>query len=259
MSRERATSSGVLPVLMYHSVPTGGVGDALTVPLPRLREQLGALREAGWELFGQTRALQTKRRDPDARVVGLTFDDGYADFLGAVPVLAALGAGATLYLPTKELQDGAGRFLTWPQVSGLPEDVVEIGSHGSRHMPLDVLDGHDLDEQVHASRRELQDRTGQLVVSFCYPNGYAGARVRRAVAAAGYDNACIIGRRVATLDDDPLLLPRLQVTGTHSGADVVQMLVDGEGRLVPTLKRAAQPAWRLVRQAVYRTSGRVLT
>ncbi|MBK6873722.1 MAG: polysaccharide deacetylase family protein [Kineosporiaceae bacterium] len=252
-----ASSAPRLPILMYHSIPAHGPGSDLAVPVARLRDQLLAVRDAGWTILGQTAAWQTLRRDPTARLVALTFDDGYEDFLGALPVLAEVGASASLYLPVEEL-DRPG-FLTRAQVDELPPDLVEIGSHARRHMPLDLLDPRSLEEQVQGSRDDLEQLLVRPVVSFCYPNGYVSPRVRRAVAAAGYTNACIVGRRVARRSDDPLRLPRLQVTAAHSGADVLHLLQAGEGSVLPMVKRLAQPAWRVVRRTVHRTTGKVVT
>lgn len=250
-------SAPTLPILMYHSVPPQGPGTDLAVPLARVREQLLAVRDAGWTVLGQTAAWQALRRDPTARLVALTFDDGYDDFLGALPVLCELEASASLYLSVDEL-DRPG-FLTRSQVDELPPALVEIGSKGRRHVPLDLLDPQALTEQVQGSRDDLEQLLVRPVVSFCYPHGYVSPRVRRAVAAAGYTTACVVGRRVAKRSDDPLRLPRLQVTADHSGADVLHLLRAGEGGVLPVVERLTQPAWRVVRRTVHRTTGRVLT
>jgi peptidoglycan/xylan/chitin deacetylase (PgdA/CDA1 family) len=215
-------------------------------------------------MLGLTEALRVAGADRDARIIAVTFDDGYADFLGVLELLAAHGARATLYLPTSQLgQPGClmrshSRSLTWAEVASLPRDMVELGSHAHVHRPLDVLSRPDLEHEVQHSRRLLAAHAGVEVGSFCYPNGYSSPRVRRAVRAAGYANACIIGRRFADPDGDSYAVPRLQVTAAHDEAGVVSLVSAGEAGLMPRFKRTAAPAWRLARQVAYRSAGLVL-
>jgi hypothetical protein len=51
----------------------------------------------------------------------------------------------------------------------------------------------------------------------------------------------------------------LHVTPAHDEAAIVALVSSGESGLAPRVKRLARPAWRVVRQTVYRTTGRVLT
>ncbi|MFI5958148.1 polysaccharide deacetylase family protein [Cryptosporangium sp. NPDC051539] len=226
-----------LPILMYHGITSGP--DPLAVPVDDFRDQVGALTADGWELLGLTEALSAKAADPDRPVVALTFDDGYTDFLTAASVLAEFGARATLYVPTGTV--GTVGYLGWDQVAGLAAAGLEIGSHSRSHRPMDVLAPDVLATELAGSRAELVGRLGVPVRSFCYPHGYTSRRVRRAVADAGYANACVIGRRLARPGDDRFALPRLQPT---PGADVRSLVATGEPGLTPVAKRALRPAWR---------------
>jgi peptidoglycan/xylan/chitin deacetylase (PgdA/CDA1 family) len=265
MAGTRSLGATVLPVLMYHSVPASGQGNPLAVPRPLVDRQWRALRADGWSLRGLTEALALARTERNVRTIGVTFDDGYADFLGVLELLSVHDARATLYLPTSQpspsgyLARQHDRSLSWAEVASLPRDLVEIGSHAHVHRPLDVLSQVDVEHEVRHSRRLLSERVGADAVSFCYPNGYSSQRVRQAVSAAGYANACIVGRRLADPDGDLYALPRLHVTPAHDEAAIVALVSSGESGLAPRVKRLARPAWRVVRQTVYRTTGRVLT
>lgn len=180
-SRRKAVGSA-LPVLMYHSAPASGPGSPLAVPRPLIDRQWRALRSDGWELRGLTDALGRARNDPDARIVGVTFDDGFSDFLGVLDLLSAHNAQATLYLPTSRLDTPEredGSWLSWADVAGLPRELVEIGSHAHVHRPLDVLPRADVRYEVRHSRQRLAERIGTEPVSFCYPNGYSSRSVRQ--------------------------------------------------------------------------------
>lgn len=258
-----SAGAGSLAVLMYHAVGSPmppGLAE-LSVPPALLAEQLAALVDAGHELVGLTEALgrRSDEQGSGRPVVALTFDDAYADFLdAAVPVLAEVGARATLYAPTRHLGGTAawlpGRGAELPLLSpdGLREVAAaghEVGSHGAVHVPMDVLPRPVAAAQLGESRAVLEEVLGRRVASFCYPHGYASAVLARQVHAAGYDNACVIGHRLSPAGEDPLRVSRLLVGPHHDPAAVVD-LVAGRGprSVVPALKRAATPAWRATRR-----------
>ncbi|GAA4602995.1 peptidoglycan/xylan/chitin deacetylase (PgdA/CDA1 family) [Actinoplanes octamycinicus] len=259
-----------LPALMYHSVSAvdGPLRD-LAVPPDRLAEQLEALTAAGYRLVGLTEALDQVRAGSTEKLLAVTFDDGYRDFLTAgVPALRAAGAGATLYASVGHLGGRAGwlgrwspdfgPMLTWEELAEVAAQGIEIGNHSLIHHPLDVLPPALLRDEVYRSRDELEQRLQRGVRSFAYPHGYNSRRVRDVVAAAGHDNATEVGYRVHTPRERQFAVPRFQPTPDHTGADLVA-LVEGHGSgLVPTLKRYAQPGWRLVRKLA-RATGRTLT
>jgi hypothetical protein len=68
-----------------------------------------------------------------------------------------------------------------------------------------------------------------------------------------------VGRRLATADDDPFAIPRLQVRPGTSPSALQRLLDRGEPGPVPALKTWVQPAWRLVRAASLRGLGLELT
>jgi peptidoglycan/xylan/chitin deacetylase (PgdA/CDA1 family) len=259
-----------LPALMYHSVSAvGGPMRELAVPPARLAEQLAALTAAGYRLVGLSAALDRIDAGSTERLVAVTFDDGYADFLQAgVPALAAAGAGATLYASAGHLGGDAGwlgrfsadfgRMLTWDELAEVAAAGVEIGNHSLIHHPLDVLPPRTLRDEITRSHTELEQRLGVRMRSFAYPHGYHSRRVRRIVAGLGYDNATEVGRRLYGPGDDRLAIPRFQPTPDTSGADLVALVAGGGPWLVPRLKQLAQPAWRVVRRLA-RAAGRELT
>ena len=259
-----------MPALMYHSVSAvgGPLGD-LAVPRDRLAEHLGALTAAGYRLVGLSDALDRLGRGSTEKLVAVTFDDGYRDFLTeGVPVLAEAGAGATQYASVGHHGEQAGwlgrwapdfgRLLTWEELAEVAAAGIEIGNHSLLHHPLDVLPPTDLREETLRSKEELEQRLQHRVRSFAYPHGYHGARVRAAVLAAGHDNATEVGRRLHRPAERRFAVPRLQPTPAMTGADLVALVTGGGPPLVPRLKRIAQPGWRAVRRLA-RATGRNLT
>ena len=158
----------MIPALMYHAVtPVDGRLRKLGLADGILRAQLTAIDEAGFALLGLTEALDAWTRGDN--VVALTFDDAYADFLAvALPTLEAIGAKATVYVPTDHVGSNAGWLGSdqhrLPPVMSYGElrncvgsGLVEIGSHGFRHVPLDTLSPSDVSEEPPA----LQEPPGE--------------------------------------------------------------------------------------------------
>jgi peptidoglycan/xylan/chitin deacetylase (PgdA/CDA1 family) len=152
-----------------------------------------------------------------------------------------------------------GPLLSWDQVRGVAAEGIEIGNHSLLHHPLDVLPEALLDKEIRESTDRLTEELGAPPVSFAYPHGYHSARVRAAVARYGHDNACEVGRRRYEPPGARFAVPRLHVTPDHDGAGTVALVRTGGPALVPTLKRAAQPAWRIARWSARRALGRTLT
>jgi len=260
-----------LPVLMYHSVSTVDSGPlrALAVPPDRLREQLAALAAHGYALVGLTEALRRKEKNTDDRIVAVTFDDGYLDFLTAgLDVLRDVGATATLYVSVGHIGAGAapmattgtfGPLLSWDQVREVAAAGVEIGDQRQIHHALDVLGPAVLDREIRDGRDRLTREISADVPSFAYPHGYNSARVRATVARYGHDNACEVGRRLYEPPGARFAVPRLHITPDHDGPGTVAAVCTGEPGLVPALKRVARPAWRVARWAALRGLGRTLT
>ncbi len=206
------------PVLMYHSVApaTGPDPHRIRVTPDRLDRHLRLLRRLGLRGVPLAELLAARDRGAAAGLVGLTFDDGYADFVEhAMPVLARHGATATLYVvagllggrndwddgPRRDLLDAAG-------VRAVAGAGHEVGSHTLTHADLRGADAATLAHEVGESRRVLQDVLQADVPGFCYPWGRFDGAAADAVRAAGYDHACVTGDH---LPGDRFTLPRAYV------------------------------------------------
>jgi peptidoglycan/xylan/chitin deacetylase (PgdA/CDA1 family) len=187
-------------VLMYHSVATYRDDPYLITVRPhRFETQMRWLRRHGLRGVSMRELLAAERLGGTSGLVGLTFDDGYADFIQHVlPVLTRLDFTATVFViagrlgGTNSWDADAERkaLMTAHQVRAAVDDGMEIGSHGLRHLPLPTLPPSRVAEETEASRAILQALTGQEVAGFCYPYGAVSPDVIGAVRAAGYDYGC---------------------------------------------------------------------
>jgi len=189
-------------VLMYHSVaPYAEDPYEVTISPQRFERHMHWLRRRGLRGVCVTELL-TKRAEGRGRgLVGLTFDDGYQDFVTyAMPVLQQYGFTATTFVLAGRFGghnawDAPGPYkalMTAEQVRCAAESGMEVGSHGLEHVPLPEADDAALSSETARSRAILQELTGQEVRGFCYPWGRLDARVVTAVQDAGYDYACAI-------------------------------------------------------------------
>lgn len=185
-------------VLMYHSVGVP-VDDPfqLTVTPDRLERQLRALARQGLHGCSMREALSGRVRRP----VGLTFDDGYADFLHtAVPILARFGFTATVYALAGRPGDTNAwdpegdrkRLLTEDELREVADAGMEVASHGLLHRHLPQLDDATLRAEAADSREILETVLGRSVAGFAYPYGDVDRRVAAAVRDAGYDHAVAV-------------------------------------------------------------------
>lgn len=187
---------------MYHSITdTADDPYRVTVSPVRFARQLHWLGDRGLRGVSVRELLDATAEGRARGLVGLTFDDGYADFLdSALPLLRRHGFTATVYVLPGRLggvndwdTDGPRkRLLDEDGIRRIAEAGMEIGSHGMRHVPLTEADDATLAVETRRSRELLEDMTGRTVDGFCYPYGQVDPRAVRAVRKAGYRYACAI-------------------------------------------------------------------
>lgn len=201
------------PIFMYHSVDVAPTDPLLIQVTPnRLRAQLKMLRQ--FRLRGVS-MRELLAAGGDSRLVGLTFDDGYADFLScAMPVLAEFDCTATVFIVAGRLGGSSAwdppphrPLMTADQLRMVHAAGHEIGSHGLRHVRLDELEPEALVEEVAQSRTLLERTIEAPVAGFCYPYGAAGTAAVTMVRRH-YDYACTVAAGPAI---DQWTLPRSYV------------------------------------------------
>jgi peptidoglycan/xylan/chitin deacetylase (PgdA/CDA1 family) len=211
-------------VLMYHSViPYDRDPYLVTVRPTRLERQFQWLRDRGLRGVSVSELLAARDGGRARGLVGLTFDDGYADFAEyVVPALRRHGFTATVYVIAGHLGgsnhwDPEGprkQLMTAEQVARVADDGIEIGSHSLHHVSLPGLPTDAMVAETARSRRILREISGQPVTGFCYPYGDLSPRAVAGVRAAGYEHGCAIWRSELT---GRLALPRTYVGDVDTG------------------------------------------
>jgi peptidoglycan/xylan/chitin deacetylase (PgdA/CDA1 family) len=260
----------VLPVLLYHDVADGPAHERFrryVVPPGLLDEHLSALASAGYRAAHASAVLETSPPAGDARpAVYLTFDDGYRSFSTAVmPALARYGMTGTVFVPTahvggpaewlSDLGEERRTLMTWDEIKDVAAAGAEVGAHGHRHLPFDLVSRHELDSELRDGRSMLEDRLGAPVRSLAYPFGFHDRSVRRSTRAGGYRVAFEVGDNLqrgegpSPSSDGALRIRRIIVDPATSADDLLGLLL--RGRRPAAIQRArcmARPGWRLVRR-----------
>lgn len=188
-------------ILMYHSVDSYQDDPyQVTVSPERFARQMAWLERNGMRgvSVGELLAAHAARRSTG--LVGLTFDDGYADLpRQALPVLQRHGFTATAFVVAGRLgghniwdEGPRKRLLSEDQVRTLSDAGIEIGSHGMYHRPLSGLSAEALLQETRTSRRCLEEVVERPVNGFCYPYGALDRAALEAVRSSGYHYATAI-------------------------------------------------------------------
>lgn len=225
-----SASAAAIPILMYHNIarPPREVRShrRLYVRPGSFARQMWLLRRLGYQGLSMQHAMPYLRGERQGKVAVITLDDGYRDNLEhALPVLQAQGFSATCYV----VSDAVGRFNTWDagklrvhkplmtlaQLRAWRQAGMEVGAHSRSHPHLTRCNDAELDDEIIAGRRMLEDHLGVPVDQFCYPYGDADDRVVSRVQAAGFDAATTTRRGRARGGDDAWRLPRVPVSYRH--------------------------------------------
>src|ERR1700760_3889187 len=176
-----------LRVLMYHKV--NDIPDnPTTVPVARFDEQLGRLKELGYNVVGLDAVLDhyTLGKPLPEKAVLITFDDGYRDTLeNALPVLQGHGFPAVIFIPVAYMEDETplphethlvergmrNPTLDWGLMRELDAGGVRVESHGIAHRPLAEVTLDESVREIAVSKLKLEEQLGRPVRAYAYVKG----------------------------------------------------------------------------------------
>jgi peptidoglycan/xylan/chitin deacetylase (PgdA/CDA1 family) len=167
----------------------------------RFEQQMRWLRSRGLRGVSMAELLDATATGRARQMVGLTFDDGYQDFVStAMPILKRYDFTATQFVLAGRLggenawsRPGPNKpLVSADEVREITRAGIEVASHGLHHVSLLEADDAQLRDEVVRSKAILQELIGGPIRGFAYPYGYSDARVVAAVQTAGYDYACAV-------------------------------------------------------------------
>jgi peptidoglycan/xylan/chitin deacetylase (PgdA/CDA1 family) len=244
---------GRLTVLTYHQIQDAA-DDGSSVGESAFRQQMEYLKQH-YRVVPLAEGVKVLSRiGANARLVSITFDDGYLDNASvAAPILRELGLPATFFVST-DMIGGERRFphdvrrdrapqkhMTWDNVRMLAAQGFEIGSHTCSHADLGAISLAQAQHELRASRQRLEHELRRPVTTFSFPYGHrrnmrpdtvAAARREYAVCCAahgghntapvdpGYVRRVVISSGVTFLAFRALIegWPMVRLANTHGAA-----------------------------------------
>lgn len=247
-----------LPVLMYHHFAEESKSGTVVTPA-RFREQMTALREAGYEAVTVPQVIGFVREGtplPEKPVL-ITMDDGYGSNLTvAAPILEETGMRATIFVigvnEGEEYYVHSGepmwqhRFAFEEAAPWVEKGIVDVQSHTFDMHQLESYGYSGRDgvlrmrgESAEDYRRALLDdaaafrerREGRVeteLLALAYPFGYYDLEADKVMKEAGYQLTVTIDERINWLkagDEECLrMLGRFNVTDGTTGEELTDRL-----------------------------------
>ena len=247
-----------LPVLMYHHFDETSKDGTVVTP-GRFREQMTALREAGYQAVTVPQVIGYVREGtplPEKPVL-ITMDDGYGSNLTvAAPILEETGMRATIFTiginEGEEYYAHSGepmwqhRFAFEEAAPWVEKGIIDVQSHtfdmhqlesygysgrdGVRRMRGESPEDYRraLLDDAAAFRERRGGRVATELLALAYPFGYYDMEADKIMREAGYQLTVTIDERINRLragDEECLrMLGRFNVTDHISGEALVDRL-----------------------------------
>lgn len=172
-----------LPVLMYHGVTSP------TSPSPENRETGADLYDVSAVNF----RAQIKWLHDNGKKPVITFDDGEMNnFTEAFPVLKEFGFTAYFFVIIKRV--GKKGYMGWAELQKMVEGGMTIGSHGLTHEILTNLQESQMEEELRASKSNLEINLNTTIEDLSIPRGFCNDKILQAAYEKGYKNIFISDR-----------------------------------------------------------------
>ena len=177
---KRGKNRDAVPVLCYHSVSPEFTVRGFRAHPGNFEEQISYLT-SNYKVISMAEfaAHIYGGKELNGAAV-LTFDDGYRDnYTYAYPILEKYKCPATIFLATgfidKEvelIEDEVLEPLEWSEIIEMKNsDMISFGAHSHTHRILSSLTVDEIKEEIKVSKKILEERLGDEVDLFAYPNG----------------------------------------------------------------------------------------
>ena len=103
------------------------------------------------------------------------------------------------------------QLLDWETIRGMQRKGINFGGHTARHVVLPLEDYLVMENELVASKNELETQLNEEINSFAYPNGEYNEDIKKLIAQAGYKIAVTTEKRINRPAADLLALGRISL------------------------------------------------
>jgi peptidoglycan/xylan/chitin deacetylase (PgdA/CDA1 family) len=229
-----------MSVLLYHSVHPVVEDEFCQITPLALRDQLQFLLDCGATFipFSSYMSQLLAERLP-SRVLTLTFDDGYEDFVEhALPVLKELGLTATQFIcPAHAGHDNRWNFrarfrarhMETSTLRALPVQGIELQPHGWTHRNFFQLSARELEHELRLCVDYFHDELNLEPAYLAYP--YGAVRPDQASTVANLFQAAVGVNPIPDVDPHYAVIrtTMVQMMDREDLKEIWRMLSTGEG------------------------------
>jgi len=195
-------------VLCYHSLD--GKSNKYSISMNDFKKQILEFKKYN-EFVSLDEILKSSE---DAKMVALTFDDGYRDLLLAKDFLKRENIPAAVFVLSntqkanrKELNH-SGKFLTIDELKLLHKEGWIVGCHSAIHADFEKLSDNDIEQEVVESKKTLERNLGFKIKYFAYPKGISNEKIIASVKKAGFSKAFSANAGLITTKRNKYKIPR---------------------------------------------------
>ena len=103
-------------------------------------------------------------------------------------------------------------LMNWDEVREMAKSgLIDFGSHTVNHILLDQVSPQQMQEEVEASRNQIEAETDRPCFMFVFPNGNYNCEALRVLGSTGMDAAVTTRRGYVAPDSSLLELPRISI------------------------------------------------